>query len=114
MPQEYNKNSQQTRIEKIHSMLEQQPNDCFLLHALGLEQLKEGELQLAEQSFQRVLAVNESYVGTYYHLAKTQEKLNQPQLAIATYEKGIYIAQQVKDRHAQNELQMALDDLIDD
>ena len=34
--------------------------------------------------------------------------------AISIYEKGIEIAQKLKDNHAKNELQMALDEIIDD
>jgi Tfp pilus assembly protein PilF len=58
------------RIEKIKEMLAANPSDSFLLHALGLEYIKIGELNLAKQSFERVLVSNLNYIGTYYNLAK--------------------------------------------
>jgi tetratricopeptide (TPR) repeat protein len=100
------------RIEKINDMLIATPNDCFLLHALGLEYVKISELKYAIEAFRKVLKSDSQYVGTYYHLAKTYEELHQNSDAIETYEMGIEIAKKVNDKHAQNELQMALDDLI--
>lgn len=101
------------RIQKLNEMLEATPHDCFLLHALGLEYLKIGEPVKALHAFQKVVDSDEKYVGTYYHLARTYEKLNQQEEAVNTYEKGIEIAKLVNDMHARNELQMALDNLID-
>ena len=101
------------RIEKIKEMLAANPSDSFLLHALGLEYIKIGELNLSKQSFEQVLVSNVNYIGTYYHLAKVNELLNEIKEAILIYEKGIIVANQLKDNHAKNELQMALDDLMD-
>ncbi|MBL7765177.1 MAG: tetratricopeptide repeat protein [Chitinophagaceae bacterium] len=111
--QEINNNTAQNRIQRLTQMLQEMPGDCFLLHALGLEYQKMGELQLAIESFQRVLAINEKYIGTYYHLGKTLEMQGEPESAIAVYEKGILIARELNDRHAMNELQMVLDELTD-
>jgi tetratricopeptide (TPR) repeat protein len=78
-----------------------------------LEYLKTDEPVKALHAFLNVLASDGNYVGTYYHLARTYEKLGQQEDAVKTYEKGILIAKQMNDMHARNELQMALDDLID-
>jgi tetratricopeptide (TPR) repeat protein len=103
------------RIEKLNELLKATPQDCFLWHALGLEYIKVAELQKAYDSFSHLLTnIDEDYVGTYYHVAKTLEKMNRNQEAIQFYEKGIAIAQKVKDQHARNELRMALDDLRDE
>ena len=94
-------------------MLINTPNDCFLLHALGLEYIKIGEIEKALLAFQHVIASDKNYVGTYYHLAKAFEKINRIKDAVKTYEQGIIVASLVNDKHARNELQMALDDLTD-
>lgn len=104
----------ESRIDKIQSMLQQSPNDCFLWHALGLEYSKQNMWQQSVDCYTKVLTIDTHYVGTYYHLAKTYERIQNFELAIQTYEKGIQIANEVKDMHARNELQMALDDLRDD
>ena len=101
------------RIHKLSEMLAASPNDCFLLHALGLEYVKKGDLEKAIYSFQKVIDCDPDYVGTYYHLAKTFEKVNKLPDAIRIYESGIGVATKMKDMHARNELQMALEDLTD-
>lgn len=101
------------RIDKLKEMLAASPEDCFLLHALGLEYMKLNEVETAVVFFEKVLSVDENYVGTYYHLAKACEKMNDKHKAIAIYEKGIAIAQGLKDNHARNELQMALDEITE-
>jgi Tfp pilus assembly protein PilF len=101
------------RINKLESLLILQPNDCFLMHALGLEYIKLGDIDIAIKYFNNALSTDENYVGTYYHLAKAYESKQHIELAISTYEKGIEIAINVKDNHAKNELQMALEDLDD-
>lgn len=95
-------------------MLIASPGDCFLLHAIGLEYVKINELEKALASFKKVIETNPEYVGTYYHLAKTFEKMGNNEEAVSTYEAGVKVAAKLNDMHARNELQMALDDLIDE
>ena len=111
MSVEINNNSQQNRIDKLEAMLFANPQDCFLLHALGLEYLKLENTLKAIDYFRKVLETDENYVGTYYHLAKTYEKINLREEAITSYKKGIEIAMKMKDAHARNELAMALEEL---
>lgn len=102
------------RIEKIKEMLQQSPQDCFLHHALGLEYIKAGQTQDALLEFRRVLSINEEYVGTYYHLARLLFADGQKEEALSTFRKGIEVASKLKDLHARNELQMALEELEDE
>lgn len=102
------------RIEKLNTMLEQFPKDCFLWHALALEWAKLGDYTRARTHFEHVLALDPDYIGTYYHLGKTLEKLALGTEASSIYEEGIKRASRLNDNHARNELQQALDDLNDD
>ncbi len=101
------------RIAKIKEYLQQQPDDAFLQHALALEYIKLGQDAEARILFETLLAKTPAYVGSYYHLAKLLERNGDTEAAIAMYEKGVGIAKAAGDKHAQNELQMALDELID-
>lgn len=103
-----------SRIDKLTEWLTATPNDCFLMHALGLEYAKLEDIKSAIEWFKKVIATDANYVGTYYHLGKMYELQQQTSEAIAIYEKGIAVATLLKDNHARNELQMALDDLIDE
>ncbi|WP_343669985.1 tetratricopeptide repeat protein [Chitinophaga sp.] len=92
--------------------MKQTPNDSFLKHALALEYIKLGNDTDARQLFEELLAHEPGYVGSYYHLGKLLERAGAEQQAIAIYEKGMEMAKAENNRHAYNELQMALDDLL--
>ena len=100
------------RIEKILEFLSQQPNDNFLRHALALEYIKIGEELKARDLFVEILTESPDYVGSYYHLAKLLETLEEREAAIEWYEKGMAAAKLAKDNHAYNELQAAYEDLV--
>lgn len=100
------------RIEKILEFLAQQPQDNFLKHALALEYIKMGEDQQAKDLFLEILTQSPDYIGSYYHLAKTLEKLALRTEAIEWYEKGMAAAKLAKDDHAYRELQGAYEDLV--
>jgi Tfp pilus assembly protein PilF len=101
------------RIAQLEQFLAQQPNDSFLQHALALERIKRGELDIARSLFESLLAREPGYVGSYYHLAKLYDQLGELSLSEKTYQTGIAEARKAGDRHAQNELQMALEELLD-
>ncbi len=96
------------RVEKLKEFLEENPKDCFVLHALGLEYEKQGELEEAQKYFLRVLDTDPDYVGTYYHLGKLYESQAKEEMALDTYNKGIEVAQKLKDKHSQSELETAV------
>jgi predicted Zn-dependent protease len=105
--------SEMERINKLKEYLQAQPNDSFLQHALALEYIKLGDDKAAVELFDKLLAHEPGYVGSYYHLAKTHERLGNKELAVAAYEEGMKQAKQTGDRHALSELQAAWEDLTD-
>ncbi|OYU55224.1 MAG: hypothetical protein CFE25_09735 [Chitinophagaceae bacterium BSSC1] len=100
------------RIAKIKTFLETSPKDNFLRHALALEYIKVGDELPAKELFEAILTESPDYIGSYYHLAKLLEKMEQTNLAIEWYEKGMEAAKLAKDNHAYNELQAAYEDLV--
>lgn len=100
------------RINKLRAFIEKQPGDSFLQHALGLEYIKLGNAEAAEETFKALLDQNPAYVGSYYHLGKLLEKKQETTAAIHVYEKGIEVAGAAGDDHAKRELQGALDDIL--
>ena len=99
------------RIEKLKEMLKSSPDDSFLKHALALELVKKGEDVYARTLFESILENEPEYVGSYYHLARLLERMDEIKSAIEVYEKGMTECRKINDRHALNELQMAYDDL---
>ena len=100
------------RIEKLRAFLAQNGADSFVQHALALEYVKLNNDVAAREQWEALLAREENYVGSYYHLAKLLERQDEQQLAITTYQKGMEVAKAAGDNHAYNELQAAYEDLI--
>ncbi len=102
-----------SRIVQLEELLQQDPNDSFLQHALALEHIKMGNDAEAEKLFTTLLEREPGYVGSYYHLAKLLTRANRTGEAIKIYEAGIAQAKLAGDSHSYNELQGEYDDLIE-
>lgn len=100
------------RIAKIQELLQQNPTDNFLRHALALEYIKVEKPKEARALFEAILADSPDYIGSYYHLAKLLEVLGEKELAIEWYEKGMAAAKEAKDQHSYNELQGAYEEIL--
>lgn len=101
------------RIEKLLEFLKDSPGDSFLQHALALEYIKAGNDADARRLFDEILMREPEYVGSYYHLAKLLERINEMEEAIITYNKGMEEAKKAGDNHAYNELRAALEEIED-
>jgi Tfp pilus assembly protein PilF len=99
------------RIDKIKTMLAENPADSFLQHALALEYIKLGDDEKARRLFEELLNREPGYVGSYYHLAKLLERSEQTDEAIKVYEKGMEEAKKAGDNHALGELRGAWEEL---
>jgi len=77
-----------------------------------LEFIKIADNAGARALFESILTETPDYVGSYYHLAKLLEQMNEQTLAIEWYEKGMAEAKKAKDQHSYNELQAAYEDLV--
>lgn len=100
------------RVEKLKKFLQENPDDCFIRHALGLEYIKLGDDAEAREYFEGIIRLNPDYVGTYYHLAKLYERTNDPEKAKSTYEKGMEVARMKDEHHAYGELKSAFEEFM--
>jgi tetratricopeptide (TPR) repeat protein len=85
-------------------MLVDNPTDAFLRFALAKEHEKMQADEKAREIYQQLVDDQPDYVGTYYHLGKTLERLNQPAQAFSTYSTGMEICKRLGERHAMSEL----------
>ncbi|HVT84861.1 MAG TPA: tetratricopeptide repeat protein [Chitinophagaceae bacterium] len=99
------------RIEKLKELLQANPSDSFLQHALALEYIKLGNDAAARSLFESVLEKDPGYVGTYYHLAKLLERAGATDAAVRICEKGMQEAKQAGEQLAYNELRSLYEDL---
>lgn len=95
----------------MQEFLQANPSDSFVQHALALEYIKLGDELKARVLFEKILAADENYIGSYYHLAKLLERIQETDAAIAVYEKGMERAKAAGDNHAYSELRSAYEDL---
>ncbi|MBS1731646.1 MAG: tetratricopeptide repeat protein [Bacteroidetes bacterium] len=100
------------RFERLIEMLKENPKDNFLRHALALEYVKAGDDTTAKNIFEEILSESPDYTGSYYHLARLLERLDETDLAVTWYKKGLEATQLNGDTHAFNELKAAYEDLI--
>ncbi|MBI5857479.1 MAG: tetratricopeptide repeat protein [Sphingobacteriales bacterium] len=99
------------RIAKLKEFLTENPNDSFIKHALALEYIKMGNDKDARELFEEILSREPGYIGSYYHLAKLLERINNTDEAIKVYEGGMEEAKKAGDNHSYNELRAAYEEL---
>lgn len=99
------------RIAKLKALLELDPNDSFSRYALALELAaidnNPEALTLLEDLIQR----DGLYVAAYQQLGYLYQKLGRSEEAVSAFKRGIEVATQQGDHHAQSEMQDALDDM---
>lgn len=102
------------RLEKLLEFAAQEPNDAFLKYALATEYLRLQNTDKALEYYQNLTQNHPDYVGTYYHLGKLLETLNQKHEALQIYQRGMDTARKKKDQHALNELMGVFNMLYDE
>lgn len=102
------------KIKKLKEMISKFPDDCFSRHALAMELLKMGNTEEAIHEMEELLLVDSNYVGTYYHLAKAYQQLQQYAHSLEVLERGIKVAMANTAQNDLRELNGALDQLKDE
>jgi len=100
---------QNVRLQKLNEMLEEKPNDSFLLFALAKEFVKQNESQKALDLYQQLIETNPNYTGAYLHFGQLHEQLGDTANAESIYRQGIAVCENLKAYHDMNELRGALE-----
>jgi tetratricopeptide (TPR) repeat protein len=85
-------------------MLEASPKDAFLRFALAKEWEAEGNDAAALNIYRSIVNDQPEYIGTYYHLGKTLERMERPHEAWKVYTRGMEITKRLGEKHAMREL----------
>lgn len=102
------------RLHQLLALLEESPDDSFLLFAIAKEYEGAGQAETAREYYHRLLEEDPEYIGVYYHLGKLCEKQGDLHQAFAIYGKGMEMARRLGDQHALSELAGARLQLGDD
>jgi tetratricopeptide (TPR) repeat protein len=100
------------RIEALTEMLSQDPGNAFARYGLAMEYSNTGQLELALQEFQKLLADHPDYTAGYFMAAQALAKGDQQEDAAKMLRDGITIAARKGDTHAQAEMQAMLDEMV--
>jgi tetratricopeptide (TPR) repeat protein len=73
-------------------MLEDEPNEPFLLYAGALELRKAGNTKEALDWFQKLHRIHPDYLPTYYQLGTLLEETGALKPALKVYEEGMVLA----------------------
>jgi tetratricopeptide (TPR) repeat protein len=98
---------QNDRLAKLFEFLSSDSNDPFVLYAIATEYNTINDTKNAFHYYLKLIVEHPTYVGTYYHLGKLYEKVNEKDKAIETYQTGMVKAREKRDMHAFSELQGA-------
>ena len=93
-----------SRIDELEKMLDESPDDPFLIFALAKEYEKsEGTLQ-ALLMYEHLVTNYPSYIAAYYHYAKVLNNAGNKNEALRLLQKGIEEGTKAKEMHAVSEM----------
>ena len=99
------------RLAQLREFLKADPEDAFLLYAVAVEYVGMEDYEKAEEAFLHLQGIHPDYVATYYQLAQTQIKLEDPEAARDAIELGIEKAEKAGNQKAGRELRELLEDI---
>lgn len=100
-----------SRIEKLKEMLQDSPDDLFLLYALGMEHLGLNNLSGAESYFRNVIGKDPNYIPAYYQLGQLLSQSNREEESLTFLNKGLELARTKKDLKTMNEFRSLIDEI---
>jgi tetratricopeptide (TPR) repeat protein len=102
---------EETRLEQLIKFYEEDPRDAFNVYGLALEYYK-SDVRKSEEFFNKLLADFPDYLPAYYHAGKLKEELNENEIALTVYAKGMDLAKRLNDHKTLQELRSAYDELM--
>lgn len=101
----------ETRLEQLIKFYEEDPTDPFNIYGLALEYYKT-DVRESEEFFNKLLTNFPDYLPTYYHAGKLKEEVNENEVALTIYAKGMDLAKKMNDQKTLQELKSAYDELM--
>ena len=93
-----------SRIAELEALLDERPDDPFLIYALAREYEKQSGTMQALLMYEHLVTNHPEYVATYYHYAKLLYEGGNLTEAIKLLQLGIEKSLEAKDMHAASEM----------
>ncbi len=97
------------RRQMLEQILVQNPQDSFARYGLAMEYARLGEFEKAVEQYRALIEAKPDYAAAYFHGGQALERLGRLDEAREFYRRGIEVTGRSGDRHAQEEMQTALD-----
>ena len=88
------------RLKTLIELLKNDPNDTFTLYAIALEYIGLKEYENAIKYLSLVVKQDDKYIAAYQQLGYVYSVTSRKTEAAETYQKGLEVANLIKDKHA--------------
>ena len=93
-----------SRREQLEKMLDAEPDDVFLQYALAMQCASDGDRSTALSRLQQVIDGSPNYVAAYFQRGQLLDQEGETQAAREVLSRGIEVARQVGESHAEMEM----------
>jgi len=98
-----------SRIAELEALLDERPDDPFLIYALAREYEKNTGTMQALMLYEHLITNHPDYIATYYHYAKLLNTAGNKSAGMNLLEQGIERGTQMKEMHAVGEMRGLLE-----
>jgi tetratricopeptide (TPR) repeat protein len=103
--------SAEERLNYLRGLLAEEPEEAFIHYAICLELAKQNR-EDALPAYRKLLSEFPDYLPAYYQLSLLLAESGLTSEALSCAEKGIHLAQEIKDLHALAELKGLRQDIL--
>ena len=93
-----------SRIPELEKLLDERPDDPFVIYALAREYEKHTGTMQALLMYEHLVNHHPDYIGTYYHYAKLLHSVGNKAEALKLLDQGISRGIALKENHAVGEM----------
>jgi len=97
------------RLEALKNLLALNPNDLLARYGLAMTYAGRDQFQQAVQEYETLLSLDPDYAVAYFQAGQALEKLGRPEEARQMYLRGVQVTTRLRQWHARDLLQDALD-----
>ena len=97
-----------SRIDELEALLDQEPDDPFLIYALAREYEQQLNTMQALLMYEHLVTNHPDYIATYYHYARLLWNAGNKKAAVQLIQQGIDTGMRVNDLHAVSEMKSLL------
>ena len=91
-------------LAQIQKLLDQEPNDPFMLYAMATYHAQKDNHQEAVEFYERTIKADADYCYAYFHMARSLEALNRVEEAKIVLDHGLEAAQHTNDAKGISEI----------